>query len=803
VTDRLPRPRLVRELERANRANLWSDLVAQVIVGGLVLGTGSVWIGVTWVVRWGVVAGILIADRQLAQGRVNASIHASSIAHSVAAVITVLVIPETGAIAMLILAGDLFIVTVMVGARSPLASWLLCSIGLCTALTFQDFTQVSETISFGLGLFAITSHTFGSGLLVPGGIRSMYELLRSRADELVLSGARLPQATSEERAAIVAALDVGPIRQLRSFHADLDDIEQRLLIDRSTARREIEALADRVRSSLETLRTISHGLRNDDTGLDFALACQRRATSDAADDATKQTNNESVAPTIDIQVLDPTPEARAAVLTLIDFVAESLDQQDHYSIKVAPSHLERGGIAVVADIRSDRGPLRIADHVLDAFTNAGGEARFVDGPTSTLLEVYLPDDIDSSAEPVAPGPTIQVDELSRIVAQGSQLVMDRFVTAGLRISLVAIVASLLVVASTGHTEFLLVSLTLGVLASGIAIGGRLARAQRFAAGVVFLSVTAALVGPALALLVTDLAAPMALVVLVPSLLALPHLSARQQAWVRLGGAVSLTLVSGIAFVDRSVLSDLPPTIVPLLVTPVATVAIGQLMVNTSEGLQRALSEVSLRLRGQARGVVAETARHRSGIERNLHDGAQQQFVAISMRLRMLEMVMDRPKGDTSSVIVSIRDLLRQTEEELFTLGQGALNPDVAAGRLEAALQSVVTTAGTRVSLESKDIERVSRETSAAVYFACCEAIQNAVKHGSPDSAIRVSCLRDDKVLRFKVGDDGPGFALDVSRPNGGLASIVNRIGQVGGEVSILSRPSVGTEVSGWVPVGSV
>jgi signal transduction histidine kinase len=78
-----------------------------------------------------------------------------------------------------------------------------------------------------------------------------------------------------------------------------------------------------------------------------------------------------------------------------------------------------------------------------------------------------------------------------------------------------------------------------------------------------------------------------------------------------------------------------------------------------------------------------------------------------------------------------------------------------------------------------------------------------VKHGNPESAIRVSCLRDDTVVRFRVGDDGPGFTLDVSRPNGGLASILNRIGQVGGEVSISSRPSLGTEVSGWVPVGSV
>jgi signal transduction histidine kinase len=700
VTDRLPRPRLVRELERASRANLWSDLVAQVIVGGLVLGTGSVWIGVTWVVRWGVVAGILIADRQLRQGRVSASIHTSSSAHSVAAIITVLVIPETGAIAMLILAGDLFIVTVTVGARSRLASWLLCSIGVCAALTFQDITQVSETVSFGLGLFAITSHTFGSGLLVPGGIRSMYLLLRTRADDLVLSGARLPKATSEERAAIVAALDVGPIRQLRSFHADLDDIEQQLLIDRSTARPKIEALADRVRSSLETLRTISHGLRNNDAGMDFASACHRRTT------------NTNFGP-VHLGVVDPTPEARAAVLTLIDFVAESLSAQDHCSIKVVPSHLERGGIAVIATIRSDRGPLRISDHVIDAFTNAGGEARFVDGPTSTLLEVYLPNDISSSAEQATAGPTIQAEELNRIVSQSSRAVMDRFVRTGLHISLAAIVASLMVVATTGQTVFLLVSFILGVLASGIAIGGRLARAHRFAAGVVSLSVTAAVVGPVLTLLVTDLAAPMALVVLVPSLLTLPHLSARQQAWVRLGGAVSLTLVSGIAFVDQSVLSDLPPSIVPLLVTPVAAIAIGHLMMNTSEGLQRVLTEVSLQLRNQAQGVVAETARHRSDIERNLHDGAQQQFVAISMRLRMLEMLMSRPNGDTSGVIASIRELLRQTEEELFTLGQGALNPDVAAGRLEAALQLVVTTAGTRVSLESKD-KHQQRCTSRAV-----------------------------------------------------------------------------------------
>jgi signal transduction histidine kinase len=99
------------------------------------------------------------------------------------------------------------------------------------------------------------------------------------------------------------------------------------------------------------------------------------------------------------------------------------------------------------------------------------------------------------------------------------------------------------------------------------------------------------------------------------------------------------------------------------------------------------------------------------------------------------------------------------------------------------------------------VGRYAPDIEAAVYFAVLEAVQNVAKHASDAAHLSVELI-DDGYLRFEVRDDGPGFALAGRRLGAGLTNIRDRIGAVGGDVSIRSAVGEGTSVSGWVPAGA-
>ena len=88
----------------------------------------------------------------------------------------------------------------------------------------------------------------------------------------------------------------------------------------------------------------------------------------------------------------------------------------------------------------------------------------------------------------------------------------------------------------------------------------------------------------------------------------------------------------------------------------------------------------------------------------------------------------------------------------------------------------------------------------AVYFTCLEALQNAAKH-APEALVDVDLSLVDGELRFAVVDDGPGFVTgDRAGHGSGLVGMADRLGAVGGTVTVTSAPGAGTTVSGRVPV---
>ena len=98
------------------------------------------------------------------------------------------------------------------------------------------------------------------------------------------------------------------------------------------------------------------------------------------------------------------------------------------------------------------------------------------------------------------------------------------------------------------------------------------------------------------------------------------------------------------------------------------------------------------------------------------------------------------------------------------------------------------------------IRRHSPELESAVYYSCHEAVQNASKHGGPAVAITVVLSEHADELSFEVIDDGTGFEPSTSRSGAGLQSMRDRLGALGGRLSVVTEPGKGTTVAGSVPL---
>jgi signal transduction histidine kinase len=194
-------------------------------------------------------------------------------------------------------------------------------------------------------------------------------------------------------------------------------------------------------------------------------------------------------------------------------------------------------------------------------------------------------------------------------------------------------------------------------------------------------------------------------------------------------------------------------------------------------------------------TAADDARRR--IERDLHDGAQQQLVALKISLGLArQLVASSPEA---------ADLLAQTEgqaadalEQLRELARGIYPPLLADLGLRAALEAQARKAAVPVTVEAPGIGRYPQEIEAAVYFCVLEALQNAAKYAQA-SAARVTLRSEGQDLVFTVDDDGKGFDPATTPKGTGLQGITDRLAALGGTTDIASAPSHGTQITGRVP----
>jgi len=201
---------------------------------------------------------------------------------------------------------------------------------------------------------------------------------------------------------------------------------------------------------------------------------------------------------------------------------------------------------------------------------------------------------------------------------------------------------------------------------------------------------------------------------------------------------------------------------------------------------------------QKRLVAAQDAERRR-LERNIHDGAQQQLVALSVKLRLAQSLVARDPGKAEGMLTELQAQTTETLEDLRDLARGIYPPLLADKGLPAALEAQARKSALPVEIAPDGVARYPQEVEAAVYFSVLEALQNVAKYaGASRAEVRLSAT--DGHLRFEVEDDGSGFDPTRTVYGTGLQGIADRLGALEGSLDVRSEPGHGTTVAGEIPV---
>jgi signal transduction histidine kinase len=206
------------------------------------------------------------------------------------------------------------------------------------------------------------------------------------------------------------------------------------------------------------------------------------------------------------------------------------------------------------------------------------------------------------------------------------------------------------------------------------------------------------------------------------------------------------------------------------------------------------------LRASRRRLVETQDAERQKIERNLHDGAQQQLIALTIHLGLLEESADDPAA-VRELVAAVKTGVRAALDDLRDLARGIYPPLLADQGLVPALQAQARKASLPVEIDADGIGRYPQDAEAAVYFCTLEALQNITKYASASRAkVGLSCSDDS--LRFTVSDNGTGFDTATTRYGTGLQGMADRLAALGGALRVRSQPGHGTILSGELPLAA-
>ncbi|MEM9514734.1 MAG: sensor domain-containing protein [Actinomycetota bacterium] len=295
---------------------------------------------------------------------------------------------------------------------------------------------------------------------------------------------------------------------------------------------------------------------------------------------------------------------------------------------------------------------------------------------------------------------------------------------------------------------------------------------------------------------------------------------RQVAFV-MASLIAMPVLFGVAMVPWGLVAQLPAGIwlLGLILAVLVAGGVARLSVavagvahryvawflgpDSSEELQQRVDELS----GQRQAILDAVAAERRRIERNLHDGVQQQLVAIGIDIGRAAGRVDAEPAEARALLDEARDKLRDSIGELRLIGRG-LHPSVLGDRgLDAALSSVVAGGPipitVDVDLDGVEPAELPDDVATTAYYVVNEAVANVYKHSrARGGSVRISRVETPRAaLVVEVRDDGRGGANPAG--GSGMAGMRARVEGVDGRFDVRSPKGGPTEVVATVPIGGV
>ncbi len=231
---------------------------------------------------------------------------------------------------------------------------------------------------------------------------------------------------------------------------------------------------------------------------------------------------------------------------------------------------------------------------------------------------------------------------------------------------------------------------------------------------------------------------------------------------------------------------------------VQAAAAGAVLALDNERLKADLNARLHELRASRRRIVEATVQARRQLERDLHDGAQQRLVSLSLDLQMLRGRIS--EQSTVELLDATIATLREAQTELRELARGIHPPMLADRGLAPALEALAQRSTVPVQLDLRLNGRLPKQVETAGYFVVAEALTNVIKYARATYA-RLTVSDAGGVLWLEVGDDGVGGANPAN--GSGLSGLSDRVAALDGELTVDSPVGRGTRVTARIPASEV
>jgi signal transduction histidine kinase len=189
-------------------------------------------------------------------------------------------------------------------------------------------------------------------------------------------------------------------------------------------------------------------------------------------------------------------------------------------------------------------------------------------------------------------------------------------------------------------------------------------------------------------------------------------------------------------------------------------------------------------------LITAADEERRRLERDLHDGAQQHLVALAV---LIQLARTAEHDRSQPLLIEASGLLETAIAEIRRLAHGIYPPLLVSGGLAQALPALAARAPVPVQLNLQGLGRHPASIEAALYYCCSEALQNAAKHGGPDTTVTFTAHAHGRMLTLTISDTGRGF--DPATTGTGLTNMTDRLSAIGGHLAIDTAPGRGTRIT--------